>query len=171
MSLYILDQHACAERVRYEYYAEKMNNPNVVKTSFLVPVNLEFTKEEIIYLNENIDKYNELGFNLEIVGLNVRVHEIPVWASKEYEDIIREILKSIMSNKQINIIDFRDAICKQISCKASIRANDYLNKDEILALLRDLEKCKNPYHCPHGRPTIIKFSKKELEKMFARIEG
>ncbi len=169
-SLYILDQHACAERVKYEYYAEKMNNPNIVKTSFLVPVNLEFTKEEIIYLNENIDKYNELGFNLEIVGLNVRVHEIPVWASKEYEDIIREILKSIMSNKQINIIDFRDAICKQISCKASIRANDYLNKDEILALLRDLEKCKNPYHCPHGRPTIIKFSKKELEKMFARIE-
>ncbi len=169
--LYILDQHACAERIRYEYYSKELANPKVIKTSLLVSLELEFTKEEKLYLESNIDIYNELGFSFKIVNNRVKVLEIPMWASKEIEDIIREILKCIIDNKNINILDYRDEICKQISCKASIRAYDKISKEEVLVLIEELKKCENPYHCPHGRPTIIKFTKKELEKMFVRIEG
>ena len=66
---------------------------------------------------------------------------------------------------------FRDAIAKQISCKASIKANKALNNDEINTLVSNLRKCKNPYTCPHGRPTIISFKQTELEKMFERIQS
>lgn len=171
-NLYLLDQHACAERIRYEYFQKELNNPKLITTSLLVPLILEFTKEELYYLKDNLATYQKLGFDLLVTRDNkVKVNSIPVWATKEVEDIVREILKCITSNKDINIIDFRDEVCKQISCKASIRANDSINKEEALDLIRQLNLCENPYHCPHGRPTIIKFSKKELERLFERIEG
>ena len=113
--------------------------------------------------------FSDLGFKFKINDLDIEVLETPVWAQKELSDIIIEIVKLISEDKKINIIDFRDRICKQISCKSSIRDKDSINKEEALALIKELEKCENPYHCPHGRPTIVVFSKNDLEKMFARV--
>ena len=65
-------------------------------------------------------------------------------------------------------MDVKDSLAKSLSCKHSIRANKFINKNEIDKLLHDLENCENPYTCPHGRPTIIKFTKEEIEKLFLR---
>ena len=167
--MYLLDQHACQERIRYEFFKKELANPKQLTTALLTPLTLVLTKEEMLVVKNNIRKFNELGFKFNFDVLNLNVLEIPLWANKEVEDIIRESISLINDNKDVKIIDFRDAICKQISCKASIRANDYISKEEAIVLINDLAKCENPYHCPHGRPTIIKFSKKDLDSMFARI--
>ena len=167
--MYLLDQHACAERIRYEFFKKELANPKHLTTSLLTPLTLVLTKDEMLVVKNNITRFQELGFKFNLDVLNLNILEIPLWANKEVEDIIREIISLLNDNKDIKIIDFRDAICKQISCKASIRANDYISKEEAVVLINDLAKCENPYHCPHGRPTIIKFSKKDLDLMFARI--
>lgn len=167
--LYLLDQHACAERIRYEFYARELGNPKKITQALLVPYLISFTKEEINLIKLNMNIFSDLGFKFKINDLDIEVLETPVWAQKELSDIIIEIVKLISEDKKINIIDFRDRICKQISCKSSIRAKDSINKEEALALIKELEKCENPYHCPHGRPTIVVFSKNDLEKMFARV--
>lgn len=167
--MYLLDQHACAERIRYEYYAKALGNPKLVTQPLLIPSSLELTKDEALYLKTNLAIFTNLGFKLELDITTLKIFEIPVWAAKDYLDIIRDMIRLIMDNKEINIIDFRDRVCKQISCKASIRANDYITKEEALVLIKELAQCENPYHCPHGRPTIITISKRDLEKMFARV--
>lgn len=87
------------------------------------------------------------------------------------EDILYQILKLFIENKKIDVIAFRDKIAKQISCKGSIKANHALNRIEIDALYEQLSLCKNPFTCPHGRPTIIHFTIAELERMFERIQS
>ena len=86
-------------------------------------------------------------------------------------EILEQIKELLIENKDIDIYKYRDEIAKQISCKASIKANHQISNVEIKALLDNLRKCENPYTCPHGRPTIIKFTIDELERMFERIQS
>ena len=81
---------------------------------------------------------------------------------------IYDILSQMINNKDVSVIRFRDYIAKQISCKSSIKANHKINRLEIDALIDNLNKCENPYTCPHGRPTMVKYSKYELERFFKR---
>jgi len=74
-----------------------------------------------------------------------------------------------LDGKNISVAEIRDNLAKNLSCKHSIKANKYINRNEIDALLYDLEQCNNPYTCPHGRPVIVKFTVTEIEKMFKRI--
>jgi len=167
-----MDQHAAAERVNYEKIYELLNNPNQPTTSLLVPVMLSFTKQEALYVEENLSKFLEIGFALDQVGTSdYAVREIPLWAKDNSDAIIYDIISMMIQNKKIDIMYFRDSIAKQISCKASIKANHRINNDEIQALLENLNKCSNPYTCPHGRPTIIKLSLNDIEKMFERIQS
>ncbi|MBE6137620.1 MAG: DNA mismatch repair endonuclease MutL [Erysipelotrichaceae bacterium] len=170
--MYLMDQHAAAERVNYEKIYELLNNPNQPTTSLLVPVMLSFTKQEALYVEENLSKFLEIGFALDQVGTSdYAVREIPLWAKDNSDAIIYDIISMMIQNKKIDIMYFRDSIAKQISCKASIKANHRINNDEIQALLENLNKCSNPYTCPHGRPTIIKLSLNDIEKMFERIQS
>ncbi len=171
--LYLIDQHAAAERVNYEKYYELLGKPNQPTTELLVPIMLSFTKSEVIYLENNLDEFAKLGFILEpISNQDYVIRQIPMWANLDTaEEIIRETFKMILEAKNISVIAFRDAMAKLISCKASIKANHTLNKLEIDALLANLNKCQNPYTCPHGRPTIIKFTTLELEKLFERVQS
>ena len=170
--MYLIDQHAAQERINYEKYYEILANPNQPRCGLLIPVMLSFTKQESLYIEQNIDRFKEIGFTLEQIGANDYVlREAPLWVDFDNtEDIIYEILSLMISNKKIEIMHFRDAICKQISCKASIRANHRINELEREALINQLRKCKNPYTCPHGRPSIIKLSVSDIEKMFERIQ-
>lgn len=169
--MYLMDQHAAAERINYEKYYEILANPNQPTTSMLIPVVLSFTKQEALYLDENISKFKEIGFTLDQVGAqDYAVREIPLWVKDNSEAVIYDIISMMLQNKKIDIMHFRDSIAKQISCKASIKANHRINDDEIKALLDGLNKCANPYTCPHGRPTLIKLSLADIEKMFERIQ-
>lgn len=171
-SIYLVDQHAAQERYNYEKYYELLGNPNQPTTELLIPISIHFTKEEALYIDSNIDEFLKIGFRLESLGNNDYViREIPLWAKlDEADSLVYEILSLLINNKKIDIIHFRDNIAKQISCKASIKANHQLSRIEIDSLMKNLDTCKNPFTCPHGRPTIIELSQKDLEKMFERIQ-
>ncbi len=171
-SIYLVDQHAAQERYNYEKYYELLGNPNQPTTELLIPISIHFTKEEALYIDSNIDEFLKIGFRLESLGNNDYViREIPLWAKlDEVDSLVYEILSLLINNKKIDIIHFRDNIAKQISCKASIKANHQLSRIEIDSLMKNLDTCKNPFTCPHGRPTIIELSQKDLEKMFERIQ-
>ena len=171
--LYLMDQHAAAERINYEKYYEILGNKNQPTTELLLPIMISFTKSEVLFLEEHMDEFNGLGFVLEpMSNQDYVIRQIPLWANLDNAyDVIRKVFDLIINSRTVDVIYFRDAIAKQISCKASIKANKALNNDEINTLVSNLRKCKNPYTCPHGRPTIISFKQTELEKMFERIQS
>ena len=172
-SMYLVDQHAAAERINYEKYKELLSNKNQPVSDLIVPISLSFTKDEAIYVLANLDKFASVGFQMDEIGENTfALRSIPLWAKVDHiNEIIYDILALLIDNKEIDIYKYRDEIAKQISCKASIKANHQISNIEIKALLDNLRKCHNPYTCPHGRPTIIKFTKDELERMFERIQS
>ncbi|MDE7162006.1 MAG: DNA mismatch repair protein MutL, partial [Anaeroplasmataceae bacterium] len=171
--LYLMDQHAAAERINYEKYYALLGEQNQPTTELLLPILLSFTKSEALFVEEHIEEFKSIGFHLEAMSnQDFVLREIPLWAKLDNaEEIIRRIFALLIENKTVDIITFRDAVAKQISCKGSIKANHALNKDEIDSLLKNLNACKNPFTCPHGRPTIIHFTTTELEKMFERIQS
>ena len=169
--MYLMDQHAAAERINYEYYLEVLKKPSNASSLMLIPLHLEFTASEMISINENIRTFTELGFNLEEASpTSYFVREYPMWLHVEdCEDFIRNILYNVYRDKQFTIEKYRDRIAAQIACKSSIKANHSIKIEEVDALLTKLRQCSNPYTCPHGRPTIIKITTLELEKMFKRV--
>lgn len=171
--LYLMDQHAAAERINYEKYYELLGNPQQPTSELLFPLSYTFTRSEALYLEEHIEDLRKLGFEVEPIGNeDFALRRVPLWAKLENaEDILYQILKLFLENKKIDVIAFRDKIAKQISCKGSIKANHALNRIEIDALYEQLSLCKNPFTCPHGRPTIIHFTIAELERMFERIQS
>lgn len=171
--LYLIDQHAAAERVNYEKYYQLLGQENQPTTELLVPIMLSFTKSEMLFLEQHLKDFQKLGFELELISnQDYIIRQIPLWANLDNAtEIVREIFSLLIESKNVSVIYFRDKISKQISCKASIKANHFLGKIEIDTLIENLNKCENPYTCPHGRPTLIKLSQIELEKMFERIQS
>ena len=117
----------------------------------------------------------EMGFNIEEFGINsIIVKGHPTWLGGPYADSINESIKSIIDiviekEKNFDLSRFRDHVAATTACKMSIKANDKITLEEMTRLLEDLRKCKNPFNCPHGRPTIISMSKYEIDKRFKRI--
>lgn len=171
--MYLVDQHAAAERVNYEYYYEILSNPNQPITDLLIPEIYTFSKSESLFISDHLDEFDKIGFNLEQSGpTDFTLRSIPLWVKESNSiDCILDIIQMMVENKKIDIMHFRDYITKQISCKSSIKANHRISNDEVKVLMERLNKCKNPFTCPHGRPTIIKLSISDLEKMFERIQS
>jgi len=169
--LFIIDQHAAAERIRYERYYEKMGSVGIQSYELIIPITLDLSNNEVIALKDKLDSFTPLGIKLIANDYNgVDILEVPTWFIEGYEKIYtEEIVKYILQDKDVNIIDIKDSLAKSLACKHSIKANKYINMNEINILLRDLEQCQNPYTCPHGRPVIIKFTQTDIEKMFKRI--
>jgi DNA mismatch repair protein MutL len=169
--MYIMDQHAAAERINYEYYYNVLANPKNERIQLLVSENVELTKFEYDKMSDLIPNFESLGFKLEPSGpQSYFVREIPTWVRLEdVSDFIHNLINDFKNNFNLQVMSYRDYISKQISCKASIKANHIISKEEVVALVKRLRECNNPFTCPHGRPTIIRYSKKDLEKMFMRI--
>ena len=168
--LYLLDQHAAAERIRYEKYIEALSNPTNVSQELLIPTIIEVTKDEKIFVEKNMDKFNNLGITLEDAGNNsFYLRSIPVWAIDDATYIVEEMIKYVCEINSIDLKSIRDELAKRISCKGAIKANRNLEIDEVNNLIKQLQECKNPFTCPHGRPTLISFTKYEIEKLFLRV--
>lgn len=169
--LYIIDQHAAAERVRYENYFARMSTIEVKSTTLLIPITLNLSNQEVLALSDHFDLFTPLGLGLIANDYKgVDIFRVPTWFPENFErEYTEEIVKYILDGKDVTIGDIRDSLAKSLSCKHSIKANKYINRNEIEKLLVDLANCVNPYTCPHGRPVIIKFSQTEIEKMFKRI--
>ena len=169
--MFLIDQHAAKERINYEYYLKKLGEVTDNKIAMLIPLTLEFSNNEFIILKERLDFIRNLNFEIEEFGLNsVIIKSHPTWIKEGYEnDQIRKILEIVMDkNTDFKVEKFNEKIATTLSCKMAIKANDYISDDECDRLIEDLRKCKNPYNCPHGRPTIIYYSKYDLEKLFKR---
>ncbi len=169
--LFIIDQHAAAERIRYENYYKKMAGVKIETYELLIPITLDLSNQEVIALKDYFDLLKPLGIELAInINNTVDIIKVPTWFVEGYERIYtEEIVRFVLEGKDIGIMSVKDSLAKSLSCKHSIKANKYLSKNEIEKLFYDLENCQNPYTCPHGRPTIIKFTQTEIEKLFLRI--
>ena len=170
--LYLVDQHAAHERINYEYYLRKFGEPAPYTQPLLVPLTLEFTAGEAELARSRLQAFVEAGVELEPFGLNaflVRAH--PEWLPKgEEQAIIEEMAEWILSEKKaVDIAKLREKAAVMCSCKASIKANDRMTREEGEALLGRLAACEQPYTCPHGRPIVVHISTYQLEKMFKRV--
>lgn len=167
--MFLIDQHAAKERVNYEYYKRKLGEEVKDTIPMMIPLTLEFSNSEFIILKERLDIIRNIGFKIEEFGINsFIIKEHPTWLKSGYEnDQVRKILEIVM-DKEFNKTKFNESIAITLSCKMAIKANDYISDEECDTLLEDLRKCENPYNCPHGRPTIIFYSKLDLEKLFKR---
>ena len=168
--LYLVDQHAAEERIRYEEITESILSRKLLVKPLLIPLNLDFSRSEFIFISSNLDKFKEIGFLFEVSGQNSYfIREIPSWLSEDVEINIRRIVDLFSDNKAIDIVKFEDRIAKQAACKASIKAHDKINLLEANMLLKRLKSCINPFNCPHGRPIIVLITEKEIEKLFKRV--
>lgn len=169
--LYLIDQHAAEERVNYEKIQKALKNKKVNTIEPLIPVTIELSKSDSIILNKNLDYLKSLGFTIEEFGINsFIVKEEPIWLKSDYEELtIKEVIDQVIQKgNDFDPLKFNDYIIKTAACKMSIKANTKMSLDAMKALLDELVLCANPYNCCHGRPTIIKFSNYDLERMFKR---
>lgn len=169
--IYLIDQHAAKERCNYEKVSYELSHPNNNIINLIVPIVIDLPKNEFIILKENKDILDSLNITYEEFGINsIRILTHPTWITEGKEvEIIKEIIELIINKeKDFNLEKFRDNLAKMVACKMSIKANTYIDKASMESLINDLRKCKNPYNCPHGRPSIIHFSIYELEKLFKR---
>jgi DNA mismatch repair protein MutL len=170
--LYLIDQHAAAERIRYEQYFKAMGQAKVNQTALLVPLKLDVSNDEIIAINDYVDTFNALGVQFDVKENALYATHVPYWFLKGFESVyLDEMIQQVLNDEETSVARLRDPLAKELSCKHSIKANHYINQTEIERLLRDLEQCDNPYTCPHGRPVTIRFSQAEIEKMFWRIQS
>ncbi|OZI11483.1 DNA mismatch repair protein MutL [Bacillaceae bacterium SAS-127] len=169
--LYMIDQHAAQERLKYEYFKEKVGQVEKELQDMLMPLTLEYSADDCIKISQYTEQLEEVGIFLEPFGdraFIVRSH--PQWFPKgEEQTIIEEMIEQLLSMKQVDIKKLREEAAIMMSCKASIKANHHLRQDEIQQLLDDLRKSSDPFTCPHGRPILVHYSTYELEKMFKRI--
>jgi DNA mismatch repair protein MutL len=169
--LYIIDQHAAQERIKYEFYREKVGQTRSEVQELLVPITLEYSTDECIIIDSYRNDLHQVGVFIEGFGHNsyiVRSH--PQWFPKgDEESIIEDIIEQVVTLKKVDIKKLREEAAIMMSCKASIKANHHLRNDEIFNLLETLRKTSDPFTCPHGRPIIIHYSTFEMEKMFKRV--
>jgi DNA mismatch repair protein MutL len=169
--LYLIDQHAAQERINYEYFYKKLGQEERNLQELLVPLTIECSLDEYLFLEEYVEEFREVGVFLEPFGHQtfiVKAH--PVWFPKgEEREIIDEMIAHVMDKKKIKLSDLREEAAIMMSCKAAIKANHHLRPEEISALVDTLRKAENPFTCPHGRPILIHFSTYDMEKMFKRV--
>ena len=160
--MYLIDAHAAQERVRYEYYQHQFDILHPIKIQRLIPYPFladTSTIEKILQLK---DLFKSYYFDISEEGVHAHPQSIK-------EDDIHRAVDIISTHQSISMAEFRDMLAKDISCKGSIKANQKISQQEFEHLLKELNKCDEPYHCPHGRPTMIALTYYDIEKMFKRI--
>ena len=168
--LFLIDQHAAAERYNYEKLQREFIERKNYKKQMLIPLMFDFSVEEAAEVRNNLEKFEELGIVFEEFGDNSYVvREFPGWIEEDEEQMIKIIAEKVLRNNNITFNELRNDAIAMASCKMSIKANQVLTDVEMNKVISDLYECKNPFTCPHGRPIITKMEKKDLEKMFKRI--
>jgi DNA mismatch repair protein MutL len=169
--LFLIDQHAAAERIRYERIYVRLGDVSQTTQPLLTPIQMQFKPSEAETIKTNLPLIKSYGLILEPFGdYTYLLREKPAWIEdKDIDYMVYGFINQLQDYQQIDVALLRDQLAKDISCKGAIKANKALSMDEINHLFKDLQACDNPYYCPHGRPVIISFSLYEIEKMFKRI--
>lgn len=168
--MYLMDQHAAQERIKYEYIYK-----NIIKEDdgipLLIPYTFEFSFDDVITIDEKLSELQSLGFDIEKSGMKqYTVSRYPSWIKAQNpEEDINDLIDFISHTDHFDVKKYHEEMSIMMSCKQSIKANHYLDKNQMTALLDELGKCHSPYTCPHGRPVIIHMTTYEIERMFNRI--
>ncbi|MER0122108.1 DNA mismatch repair endonuclease MutL [Streptococcus sp. ZJ93] len=170
--LYIIDQHAAQERVKYEEYRESIADVDASSQQLLVPYIFDFPANDALSLKQKLDSLRQVSVNLEEYGVNQFIlREHPIWMKEdEIESAVYEMCDMLLLTDEVSIKRYRAELAIMMSCKRSIKANHALDDYSARHLLRQLATCKNPYNCPHGRPVLVHFTTSDMEKMFRRIQ-
>lgn len=170
--LYLIDQHAAEERINYEKVTKEFEEKNITTIDSLIPINIELNNSDYLKIKEHLDILLNLGFQVEDFGINtLSIKSHPTWLKEGHEEeTIKSIIDEIiMIGSKFDPIRFNNRLIATIACKMSVKANTSLSKEEMQTIINDLVKCQNPYNCAHGRPSIVKYSTYDLEKMFKRV--
>ncbi len=168
--LVILDQHAANERIRYEEILKQLEQEEMQVQPLLLPLVLHVGKSTMMRMSEIEEFLQTLGIRLEPFGeQELLCRELPLWIQKEDETaFLMDMISLLLEQKRRHITQFKKHEIATLACHTSVRFNRYLAKEEMEVLVQRLFRCENPYHCPHGRPTMIEYETSALRKLFDR---
>lgn len=168
--LMVVDQHAAAERIRYERYRAELDSKKVQVQQMLLPETVDMPASRSSLLKENLPLFREAGWELEEFGANTfRITGVPavLGSGLEIRNVLNSILDSLAEETKLAETEKLEKVIRA-ACRKSIKAGDTVSQQEMERLMEDLMKCAAPYTCPHGRPTVFKITRKELQKYFGR---
>lgn len=170
--LFLIDQHAAQERIKYEEFRESILNEGTALQTLLTPILFDLSRSDFSAIIAHLDELKDMGIHLESLGQETLVlRQHPSWMpAGEVESHVRDMFDFILDDRPLQLETFREATAIMMSCKQSIKANHYLSDRQAEQLISDLKGTQNPYNCPHGRPVLVHISLKDLEKMFKRIQ-
>ena len=169
---YLVDQHAAQERVKYEYWRDKIGEVTYEQQVLLVPILIDLPKNDFLKVRAHQSQLEEAGIYLQEYGdQQFILREHPIWMREgEIESSTYAFIDLLLTEKEISVKKYREDLAIMIACKSSIKAHDPIDPASARNLLKQLAGCENPYNCPHGRPAVVKFSNADVEKMFRRIQ-
>ena len=169
--IYLIDQHAAHEKILFEKYRKNISDLSVVSQILAVPTILSLTFDEYALFKDNEQVFKNMGFMVEDFGdKDILIREVPMFlGTPQINKLFHEILDNLRSMGSGSTTDVKYDKIASLACRAAVKANDKLSDIEILGLLDELRFIDEPFTCPHGRPTIIKYTLKDIEKVFKRI--
>ncbi|MBO4537650.1 MAG: DNA mismatch repair endonuclease MutL [Erysipelotrichaceae bacterium] len=169
-NIYIIDQHAAMERCMYEEIQQQIAEKKVDCQPLLIPLVIEITPAQMNQLEKINEMLECISLKLDTFSLNsVVVRELPTFIEGDEEGFIRELIEQITNDRQMSVLDVRREKIASMACHASVKFNTYLTVEESKRLLSRLSRCAQPFNCPHGRPTMLAISDRQLEKEFKRV--
>ncbi len=167
--MYLIDQHAAAERINYEKILKQMNE-SPITIDLLIPIKIELRPDEFILARERFDLLKQYGFDVDEFGFDsIIIRSHPSWIPEDKsEEIIRKIVDIIIDKGEFDFDKFIWRMAATTACRMSVMANTYISPEDEEWILENIRYCDNPFTCPHGRPTIITYSRYELERLFKR---
>ena len=167
--MYLIDQHAAAERINYEKILKQLNEEPII-IDLLIPIKIELRPDEFILAKGRFDLLEKYGFNVSEFGFNtIIIRSHPAWISEDKaEDVIRKIVDIIIEKGSFDFDQFVWRLAATTACRMSVMANTYISPEDQEWILENIRYCDNPFTCPHGRPTIITYTRYELERLFKR---
>ena len=169
--LVLIDQHAAHERVRYEELMDQFEKKSPEKQQLLLPENIELSAMEAESFTANRETFEKLGFEIELFGGNTFIiHAVPSpIANQNIQGIVQQVISDLSDEKKSRAVkNPQEKIIEYMACRSAIKFGKDLSIDEMAELIRQVDKLKRPYTCPHGRPSMVKITYHELEKMFGR---
>lgn len=167
--MYLIDQHAAAERINYEKILEQIKDEPIV-IDLLIPIKIELSPDEFILAKERFEILEKYGFNVSEFGFNtIIIRSHPAWIQEDRaEDVIKSIVDLIIEKGNFDFEKFIWRLAATTACRMSVMAGDYISEEDQEWILENIRYCDNPFTCPHGRPTIITYTIDELKKLFKR---
>ena len=167
----MIDQHAAHEKILFEKYLKEIENGDIVIQPLMVPTIIDLTIDDYSYYEENIKVFKEAGFVLEeFGGTSLALKEVPYFLGRlNAKKLFLEILDNLKNLGNGKTGEVKHNAIATKACKAAVKGNDKLEFNEMIKLVEELRYIDDPFHCPHGRPVIVKFTSTDIDKKFRRI--